>query len=241
VKRIASDALVARTVAYGESDVIVTLLTKTDGKLSALVRGGRKSARRVGGALEPFHTVHVYVDDRGGDLGTLREARIVRVRANIVSTLGAMEAAGLAMRWARHLFPPRHAEPRAWATLHALLDALDAGACPPRVALASAALRLLADVGYALDLERCVKCGKPCPPGRVAQVDAARGGLVCHACGGARRMLSPELRAVAIAAQRGETPHETPHETSEMTSAQADALLEMVDDAMAAHTGFEPG
>jgi DNA repair protein RecO (recombination protein O) len=233
-RAIASDALVARSVPYGESDLIVTFLTETDGKLGAIVRGGRKSTRRVGGALEPMHTVAVKLEDRGGDLATLREATVAKVRARLVTDLASLEAAGIALRWARHLFPPRHAEPRAWATITGLLDDLDdlAGTDAPRPLLAGAALRLLADVGYALELDRCIKCGRPCAEGRAAAIDAARGGLVCQSCGGARRLISPALRRIAQAAQKGGV---------SMSAEQADELLRIADDAMAAHTGFDPG
>ncbi len=199
-----------------------------------MVRGGRKSSKRVGGALEPFHTIEVRVEDRGGDLATLKEARIVKVRAGIVESLDRIDAAGAALRWVRHVCPPRTREPEAWATLTDLLDALDqvAGRAP-RVALAEAGLRLLADVGYALDLERCIQCGKECPPGRPARVDPARGGLVCSSCGGGRVVVSADLRVKAIAAaNRSE-------EGPRMTPEDADHLLAIVDAAMAAHAGFD--
>jgi DNA repair protein RecO (recombination protein O) len=231
VKILESDALVVRTVAYGEADVIATLVTEAYGKVSAVFRGGRKSKRRAQGALEPFHTVHVSLEDRGGDMTTLREGRVVRVRSGITSSLAALEAGGLALRWLRHLAPPRHPEPAAWATTLALLDALDACPAEPRVALASAALRLLADVGYGLDLSRCVSCGRLCPEGKPACVDVARGGLVCQACGGARVILSPGARRLAVAAQRGEE--------ALFGHAETDEILTMVDVAMAAHSGFE--
>jgi DNA repair protein RecO (recombination protein O) len=241
LKAIVTEALLVRQVAYGESDVIATLFTEAEGKIGALVRGGRKSSKRVGGALEPFHTIEARLDDRGGELATLREARIVKVRTGITASLESIEAAGTALRWVRHACPPRTREPEAWATLSELLDAIDAigagasGAAgtgsDPRIALARSALRLLADVGYALDLERCVTCGRECAPTRAARVDPARGGLVCASCGGARVLMSAELRARAIRAQRGEA--------DEMTREDADALLAIVDAAMAAHAGFD--
>jgi DNA repair protein RecO (recombination protein O) len=231
VKAIESDALVVRTVAYGEADVITTLLTETDGKLSALMRGGRKSKRRASGGLEPFHTVRVRLDDRGGDLVTLRDAQVVRARTGITGSLDALEAGGLLLRWLRHLSPPRHPEPAAWVTTTALLDALDACPASPRTRLAVAALRLLADVGYGLELERCVTCGRPCPETRSAYVDPARGGIVCQSCGGARTVLRPKNRRLAIAAQRGEDPV--------LSHEEAEEILALVDAAMAAHGDFE--
>ena len=102
--------------------------------------------------------------------------------------------------------------------------------------LAQAGLRLLADVGYALDLERCVQCGKECPPGRAARVDPARGGLVCSACGGGRVVLGAEVRAKAIAGERARARRRG---RPPMTAADAEDLLVLVDGAMAAHAGFD--
>ncbi len=235
MRTVVTQALLVRQVAYGESDVVATMLTEAEGKLAVMVRGGRKSTKRVGGALEPFHTIEARIDERGeraDELGVLREARITRVRSGIVGSLEAIDAAGMALRWVRHVCPPRTPEPEAWATLHELLDALDAGGGHPRVELARAGLRLLSDVGYALDLERCIQCGRECPPGKPARVDPARGGLVCGSCGGARIVWSAELRAKAIAAAaRGES--------GELTPEDAEEILAVVDAAMAAHAGFD--
>ena len=244
--RIQSEALVARAIAYGESDSIVTLITEAKGKLGVMVRGARKSWKRVGGSLEPFHTIEVTFDDKGGDLGVLREARIVRVRAKIVERLEALEAAGTALRWARHLFPVRTPEPEGWAALIELLEVLERAETPPRVALASAAMKLLAAVGYALELEQCVQCGRPCPETRPAYIEPARGGIVCRACGGGSRLdgtseaqprrgqhlIEPELRSVARGLQGGDGPA--------ATDAQAADILALVEDAMAAHAGYDP-
>ena len=87
-------------------------------------------------------------------------------------------------------------------------------------------------MGYALDLERCVKCGKECPTERPARVDPARGGLVCASCGGARVHIGARLRALGSAVQRGD-------DAGEMTPEDADAILTLVDAAMASHAGFD--
>jgi DNA repair protein RecO (recombination protein O) len=237
VALIESEALVVRTVEVGESDVIATLLTEQIGKIGAVVRGARKGSRRVGGALEPVHTIGVLLDDKGTDVATLKESRIVRVRANVVSDLDALEAAGVALRWARHLFPARHREPEGWAVLMTLLDVLDArpvsagGAEWARKHLAQAGFAMLAAVGYAMDLERCVVCGRPCPGGKPAFIDPARGGLVCRSCGGAAQLLPAAVRVAAKALAEGRI--------DAVTDAHARALLAIVDRAMAAHAGFE--
>ncbi len=224
-----SAALLLRSVEYGESDVIATMFTELEGKVAVIVRGARKGSRRVSGALEPFHSIELTYEDRRGDLGVLKEARVLQVRARLTGSLDAMQAAGQALRWARHLCPARTPEPDAWQELVALLDALDEGVGDPLALLAGAGLRLLGHVGYALEFERCVVCGALCPPGRAGTLDPARGGLVCRACGGASVAISAELRAVAAAVQRGQVP----------TKAQASAISAIVTRAMLTHAEYE--
>jgi DNA repair protein RecO (recombination protein O) len=210
-------------VAYGESDVVITLLTAAEGKVSAIVRGARKGSRRVAGALEPMHTISVTYEDKGTELATLKEAHVVRARTGIMTRLEAMDAAGTALRWARHMFPPKTEEPAAFATLTEALDALDAGGDPLEV-LAVVGLRLLSDVGWGLELEQCIVCGAKCPEDASAQLDPARGGIICRKCGGARVLLRAPVRRAAIS-HKDVKPH-------------AKALIELVEAAMAAHTGF---
>jgi DNA repair protein RecO (recombination protein O) len=234
VTRIESEGLVLRKVEVGESDIVATLVTEQIGKLSVIARGARKGSRRLGGALEPVHTVLVAVDDRGQEIATLKEAQIVRMRPSVVSDLDALEVAGVALRWARHLFPPRTREPEGWRVIIELLDRLDARArlgLDPRKELARAGLAMLAAVGYALELSRCVSCGRPCPSGRSACIDPGRGGLVCRSCGGAASVLAPGVRQAAVALASGHA--------DEITDRSARSVLNLVDRAMAAHTGFE--
>jgi DNA repair protein RecO (recombination protein O) len=233
MSRLETEALVVKTVEVGESDVVATLFTEQVGKVGAIVRGARKGSQRVGGALEPVHTIAVVLEDKGKDLTTLKEARIVRVRANLVGDLAALDAAGVALRWGRHLFPPRTAEPRGWQVLVDLLDALDDRTNRPRVELARAGLLLLAAAGYSLDLEHCVACGRSCPPEKVACVDPARGGLVCRACGGASTVVLPAVRDAGRSLAEGRV--------GEVGEPEAATLLDLVDRAMAAHAGFDRG
>ena len=245
MKRIESAALLVRSVAYVEADVIATFFTETDGKLSAIIRGARRSSKRFGGSLEPIHELFITLEDKGRELCTLKEARIRRPREGIVRSLDTMDAAGRALRWIRHLCPARTPEPSVWSSLGALLDVLDALGHGPDTAMESAispvvnhhlavfGFGLLADVGYAIDFERCVRCGKPCPAGRPAFIDAAGGGLVCMTCGGARRTIGAELRALALRAQARE-----PGLT--MTPIQASELVAIAEEAMSAHADFDP-
>jgi DNA repair protein RecO (recombination protein O) len=228
-------ALVLKRVEYGESDLVLTLFTERFGRVSALARAARKSTRRFAGALEPMHTLELALEERPkSELFVLREARIAEPRTALTESLARLEAAGTALAWVRRAAPPRTPEPELWAAVESLLDRLGSReeAVPPRRTLAAAGLRILATLGWGLDLTRCVRCGKECPPGQIALVDPTRGGLVCRACGGARlRLDGPARERLARAAATGDP--------TALEADDADRALALVEGVLTAHAGLE--
>ena len=90
---------------------------------------------------------------------------------------------------------------------------------------------MLSELGWGIDLERCVRCGRQAAPGQSASVDAVRGGLICRNCGGARLRISAAARARLLRAAAGEIGALAPEDG-------ADALG-IVEAALGAHAGIE--
>jgi DNA repair protein RecO (recombination protein O) len=221
-----------KRVEYGEADLVLTLFTEKLGRVSVLARSARRSQRRFGGSLEPLHTLEVRLEDRPkNELSVLREARIVTARTVLTQSLERMNAAGRALGWVRSAAPAHTPEPELWVALEALLDELGVpGGVPPDLALAASGLHLLGALGWGLDFERCVRCGKPCPPENAALVDPARGGLVCRSCGGARQKLDANTRErLARAALSGDP--------RVLEADDAGVALALVEAVLAAHAG----
>ena len=230
MRSLTTRALVLARVAYAESDLIVTLFTEELGRLGALARGARKSQRRFGGALEPFHMLSAVLDERPtSDLLSLREASLETVRDRLCTDLDRLEAAGRACAWVRHAAPPRTPEPEVWRALNLLLDRLETSEAAPLACLAEQGLHLLAAFGWGLDLERCVRCGRPCEPARAAFVDATAGGLVCRTCGGARLRLSGPTRERIARANAGED--------GALLAEDVPVALDLVEATLRAHAG----
>jgi DNA repair protein RecO (recombination protein O) len=59
-----SEAIVLRTYPLRESDLLVTLFTRLEGKVKGVARAAKKSKRRFGGALEPMTYVRAVYDER---------------------------------------------------------------------------------------------------------------------------------------------------------------------------------
>lgn len=197
-------ALVLRAVDYGEADRVVTLLTRDYGRVSTIARAARKSKRRFAGALEGFALIHAEYTQGRGALPRLDLARVTRAFPRLLGNLEALDAAGALMRLARDLLPERAPEPDVFDSLLEALELLDAGASPRAVRLCCEA-RLLAVTGFAPMLQACVSCGREPPPTRLALFDAARGGIVCRACGGGLERMPARVRALLQAAMEGAT------------------------------------
>ncbi len=59
-----SEAIVLRTYPLREADLLVTLFTRSEGKIRGVARSAKKSKRRFGGALEPLTVVRAFYDVR---------------------------------------------------------------------------------------------------------------------------------------------------------------------------------
>ena len=84
------EALILRKSPLGESDFVVTLLCRRQGKLSAVAKGARSSKKRFAGCMEIFSRVEVELFDKGsGRLLRLQEATLQHahsgIRANLVA------------------------------------------------------------------------------------------------------------------------------------------------------------
>jgi DNA repair protein RecO (recombination protein O) len=242
-------ALVLRRTPYREADLVVTLFTESIGQISALARAARKSQRRFGGGLEPFHTLAAELDEApGSELMTLTSARVETARTHLYGHLEGMEAAGKFLSWIRQASPAHTPEPLVWQLAIACLDRLNAAsAAPPERAIAASAgsqpvrssptlilatfgLQLLAASGWRLELEHCVLSGARCPDGKSAMVDPERGGLVSRAEGGAPFLVSGPARARLIAAEDGQI---------DALDEEDSALgLELVERCLRAHAGL---
>jgi DNA repair protein RecO (recombination protein O) len=141
---------------YGESSVILELMTQERGRHLGLVRGG--TGRRLRGVLQP-----------GNSLRATWRARLDDHLGNYVVEGVNLRAAGfLATAHAVHgvihlaalcrLLAEREPHARVYAALEAILDAFDD---PPAVApmVARFELSLLAELGFGLDLSSCAATG----------------------------------------------------------------------------------
>ena len=103
------EGVVLRTTKLGEADRIVTLLTRSHGKIRAVAKGVRRVKSRFGGRLEPFMRVDVLI-------ATGRTLDVVS-QAESISAYAAQICAGCIHAWcADGMSPSRRSPGRAAMT-----------------------------------------------------------------------------------------------------------------------------
>jgi DNA repair protein RecO (recombination protein O) len=198
-----SRAFLLRTVDYGESDRVLTLLSEDRGKIAAIARGARSSRKRFGGALEPFALLEVSLTRGRGSLPLLAEASLLRAHSGLSRSLGRFGAAGFVLELAREILPEHQPEPAIFNLVDELLPLLAEAEDHDAVVLAlGAALRALAAAGLGVSVSECNACGASVPPGRRVYFDPRRGGVVCTSCGGGPLVVSAAgIRALVTLAR----------------------------------------
>lgn len=93
-------ALLLRAVNYGESDKVLTILTKERGKVTVFAAGARKSSKRYGTALQPFRLLQIrYRAKEDQTMGRLFDAKVLEAYDNIARDLHTMYWGSLATEW----------------------------------------------------------------------------------------------------------------------------------------------
>ena len=120
-----SEAIVLRTYPLRESDLLVTLFTRMEGKVKGVARAAMKSRRRFGGALEPLTYVRAFYDDREGqELARLDSCEVIESpMANEVSYPRAVALAHVA-ELLDELMPDREASDAVFRLSLAVLQEL---------------------------------------------------------------------------------------------------------------------
>jgi DNA repair protein RecO (recombination protein O) len=208
-----TEAIVLRSLRYGEADRILHLYTRERGRIGAIAKGIRKTKSRVGARLEPLSHVHVHLHEGSGELQTVTGVDLVGAHR---ATREQPYRLGVAMIGAEamlRLFGEPEGNARAFGALARFLDLADEIAPEPagRPALDPLALsfqlKLLWLSGYLPHVTTCVECGA----GDLVGFSPRAGGAVCrvHAPGslavsgegleGIERLLSAPLAAAAAA------------------------------------------
>ena len=174
------EGVVLRTQKLGEADRIITLLTRSNGRVRAVGKGIRRTSSRFGGRLEPFMRVDLQLHT-GRSLDIVTQVETLDAYSQHIGDDYGRYTAGTAMLETAERFTAEEKEPalQQYLLLVGGLRALAQQRRDPSLVLDAFLLRSLAVAGYAPSFEDCARCAAEGPHPFFA---VSAGGMVCSAC-----------------------------------------------------------
>ncbi len=188
---VKTEAIVLRSLRYGEADRILHLYTPQRGRVSAIAKGVRRARTRFGGRLEPFFRLQLDLHEGRGELLTVTGAQTVEGYPRLRSDARALDAAARACDAVGRLFETGEPHPNVFNLLCRRLSLLDTGAgiASGRSDALAFRLKLMLAAGLAPQLAACAGCGER---EHLVGFSGAAGGVVCGACEASSFLLDPD-------------------------------------------------
>ena len=223
---VKTEAVVLRSMRYGEADRILHLYTPERGRVGAIAKGVRRVRSRFGGRLEPFFRIQAELHEGRGELLTVTGAQTVDAYVRLRGDARAIDAAARACDAVGRLFETGEPHPGVFNLLCRQLALLDeqagSGDAPAagRGGSLSFRLKLMLAAGLAPQLGACANCGET---EHLVGFSGAAGGVVCAACEAGSFPLGAEAHEF-MAGALGRPLNEAP-EAGEQALSQAERAI----------------
>ena len=193
---IRAEAIVLRSIRYGEADRILHLYTPDHGRVSAIAKGARRTRSRFGARLEPFFHLRTLLYQGRSDLLTVTSAETLDAHGPLREHAATLDAAARACDAVARLFETGDPSPPVFHLLANELRLLDQGERSAGAAHQLAfRLKLLVAGGFTPQLASCASCGDA---DHLTAFSGAAGGVVCGACEASAFPLSEEAHAFLV-------------------------------------------
>jgi DNA repair protein RecO (recombination protein O) len=197
---VKTEAIVLRSIRYGEADRILHLYSQSRGRIGAIAKGARKPKSRFGGRLEPFFRLDLMLHEGRSDLMTVTSAATVDGYPRLRSSGPALTAGARACDAVLRLLDAAEPNPPAYNLLCRYLELLDDSTQPRAPGLETALsfrLKLALVAGFSPELASCAHCGEA---DRLVGFSGAAGGAVCDGCEAGSFPLSEEAHRFMVEA-----------------------------------------
>jgi len=199
-RTLKTEAVVLRSIRYGEADRILHLYSKTRGRIGAIAKGARKPKSRFGGRLEPFFRLDLLLHEGRGELLTVTGVTTLDGYPRLRSSGPSLNAAARACDAVLRLLDSAEPNPPAYNLLCRYLAMLDEPGAERAASLETALsfrLKLALAAGFAPELASCAHCGEG---EHLSGFSGAAGGVVCVSCEGGGFPLTEEAHRFMVGA-----------------------------------------
>ena len=179
-----TDAVVLKTVRFGDTSAIFRMFTRSEGVIPVMARGVRRPKSKFAGLIEPFRVLSVTIHTRESrEVQTLSNVEVLAHFPAVYDSLERMEVAGAWFRLLRAVLPDGARADAVFDLVPMALDRLartPAEQAPRWEAFHRAAA--LAALGVQPELFNCVSCGREVGGTEPPAFSISDGGALCGSC-----------------------------------------------------------
>ena len=179
---IKTEAVVLSKINYGDTSSIVSLYTKSDGKLSAIVKGGRGPKSKIGKIIDPLNYLQVIIYKKTTrDVQILSDANIISHFVNIKENLDATRYSFAIIELIKNLTSEHEANTKVFNGLIKILNMIDQKKELPAYLYGRFLLFFLSELGYEISVDKCSSCGNKMFTDKMVGFNF-ESGFVCSDC-----------------------------------------------------------
>ncbi len=181
-----TDAIVLKSMKYGDTSKIVTFYTRRFGKIKGIAKGARRKGNKFGSSLEPLsHVELVLYKKEHRDLHLISQCDSIDSFRTVHESVGKMSVGFLVLELTDRLAHDEEENGAFFSALHDTLAELDRSDRNVESLGRSFQIRCAALLGYAPSLESCAECGKKVDEEERASkmgFHPVNGAVVCVSC-----------------------------------------------------------
>ena len=178
---VTTQAIVLKSMRWGEADRILTFFSLRFGKVRGIARGARRMKSRFGGMLEPFSSINLtFFDKRNDSLASVSQIDTLESFSPLRESLDCIWAASRMVALVDGVTADRDPSPRIYQTLLEGLRVLVRTDDPALLALI-VQVQILGQAGFRPQIERCASCGRDAGE-RTSWFSPSAGGRLCASC-----------------------------------------------------------
>ncbi len=178
-----TEAIVLKSIKFGDTSKIATLYTKDCGKIKVIAKGIRKPKSRLAGALQTLsHIQIVFYKKRTSEIYLLSQSETIKTYQSLYKDLNRYVFASATLELLDRLITGEESNPQLFELMKANLSFMES--CSEESlekSFCSYALKLAHLLGYKPKFDRCVICNKHVG-GKFVLFSPEKGGIICKSC-----------------------------------------------------------
>ena len=179
---IKTEAVVLSKINYGDTSSIVSVYTESEGKISAIVKGGRSPKSKIGKIIDPLNHLQIIIYNKNSrDVQLLSDANLISHFVNIKEDFNATKFGFAIIELIKNLTADHETNTKLFNGLIKILNMINDKNEAPAFLYGRFLLFFLSELGYELSIDKCAVCNNQVIARQHLGFDF-QSGFVCSNC-----------------------------------------------------------